>query len=89
MVLHFHIKKHMSIRMKESKHLSPLKSLILKVKPKKKVFIYLPSPTYPPECFLKFILTKIQKCHVAYWYYAMCHNLKPLKIDNEYPPSIF
>jgi hypothetical protein len=26
---------------------------------------------------------------MAYWYYAMCHNLKLLKIDNEDPLSIF
>jgi hypothetical protein len=22
---------------------------------------------------------------MAYWYYAMCHNLKPFKLDNENP----
>ncbi len=33
-------------------------------------------------------MTKIQKCYLAYWYYVMCHNLKPLKINDENPPSI-
>jgi hypothetical protein len=27
--------------------------------------------------------------HMAYLYYAMCHNFKPLKIDDEDPLSIF
>jgi hypothetical protein len=53
------------------------------------MFTYLPNPTYPHKCCFKFILTKIQKSHMAYWYYVMCHNLKPLKIDNEDPPFIF
>ncbi len=26
---------------------------------------------------------------MAYWYYAMCHNLKPFKLDDEDPLSIF
>ncbi len=25
---------------------------------------------------------------MAYWYYAMCHNLKPFKLDDEDPLSI-
>ncbi len=42
-------KKHMSIRMRKSKHPSRLKSLILKVKPKKKkknLPTYLVPPTH-------------------------------------------
>ncbi len=26
---------------------------------------------------------------MAYWYYAMCHNLKPFKLDDKDPSSIF
>ncbi len=26
---------------------------------------------------------------MAYWYYAMCHNIKPFKLNNEDPLSIF
>ncbi len=85
-------KKHMSIKMRKSKHLNPFKILILKVKPRRNLKYlptYLPIPTYPRKCFINFILTKIQKCHVAYSYHAMCHNLTPLKIDDKDPPSIF
>ncbi len=26
---------------------------------------------------------------MAYWFYAMCHNLKPFKLDSGDPSSIF
>jgi hypothetical protein len=50
--------------------------------------MYLVSPTYL-DIDLKFILTKIHKCHMAYWYYVMCPNLKPFKLDDADPLSIF
>jgi hypothetical protein len=85
----------------KSKEFNPLKSLTPNVKPNKYIciFSYLPNlPTYLsiylfPPTYLKFdfqfILTKIQKCHMAYWYYAMCHNLKPFKLDDENSLFIF
>jgi hypothetical protein len=94
----------MSIGMNQSKELNPSKSLTIKVKPKRNLKylptylilpIYLPTylPTYlvPPTHLnmdFSLFLPKIQKFHVAYWHYAMFHNLKPLKINDEDPPSI-
>jgi hypothetical protein len=54
-------KKHMLIEMSQSKNLDPLRSLTLKVKPKRNLKylptyllttylrLYLPNPTYPPK----------------------------------------
>jgi hypothetical protein len=41
---------------------------------------YLPSTTYVPRYWLKYILAKIQLiCYEAKFYRAMCHDLKNLK----------
>ncbi len=75
----------------EPKELNPLKRLTPKIKPKKKLKYFPTSLTYLPTYILFFfnIFTKIQKCHMAYWYYAMCHNLKPFKLNDEDPLFIF
>ncbi len=48
--------KHIKMGLNQSKELNPLKSLTVKVKPKKKKInlptyppTYIPSPTYPPK----------------------------------------